>query len=409
MSLGRGLAWSSRLVVRGGLIGLAGFGLGVLTDSRAAFHRFALLPGLRFVDPEDAHRLAIQFLSFPIPIIRDRVKDDQRLKTKAFGLDFDNPVGVAAGLDKDGEAIDGLYALGFAYVEVGTVTPLPQPGNPRPRYFRLELDRASINRYGFNSAGALAVASRMRRRIASLSQPPVHYDVFTPMPGMPRSMRRGRVLGVNLGRNKSSTDEQDYMSGIRTLGPYADVVVINVSSPNTPGLRRLQEKSALQSLLGAVVNERNKLAHHPAVCVKIAPDLSDHELIEVAEAVKSSKVDGIVISNTTTSRSLHLKSIASYESGGLSGAPLKPISMHALKTIAPRLPTEITIIACGGIRSGKDALEYAAAGAHLVQLYTEFVYDGPGCARRIKDEILEELGDSTWQESIGTKINYAVQ
>lgn len=384
------------------------------TDSRSAMHRYLIIPVLRNVlSAEDAHRFAIDAMKAGIAPW-DKIEDDERLRVRLFGKEFDNPVGVAAGLDKDGEAVDPLFHLGFSYVEIGTVTPLPQPGNPKPRYFRLKADRASINRYGFNSVGAAAVAQNLRSRLRAfvsneypslmfmLSEHPTSALVADNL-GFPRSLRRGRVLGVNIGKNRAGDEILDYTTGVRALGPYADLLVVNVSSPNTPGLRQLQRKAALTRLLKAVVEERDTLRPRPPVCVKLAPDLSDSEIVDVAQAVTDARIDGVILGNTTTSRPPALKSSPELvgEAGGLSGPPVREGSLATLRKLAPLLPKHIGVIGCGGITSGKDAVEYARAGAGLVQVYTEFVYDGPGCARRIKDEILDELGTQKWEDIVG--------
>ncbi|OXG34695.1 dihydroorotate dehydrogenase (fumarate) [Cryptococcus neoformans Bt120] len=355
-------------------------------------------------DPEQGHRLAVRVLGWDKwARPRDMGVDGDELQAELFGMHLKNPVGIAAGFDKDAEAIDGLFDLGFGYVEVGSVTPEPQPGNPKPRFFRLEEDDACINRYGFNSLGHGHALARLRLRLAKFAHD--HPSLFpSPLPanlvppaGLPRSLRAGQLLAVNLGKNKASDADSndDYIRGVRTLGPYADVVVINVSSPNTPGLRALQGKQQLERLLNDVVDERNKIAHGtglPKIAVKVASDLSEDELADVASAVRSSGVEGVIVSNTTIRRKeLNLISGNQDQIGGLSGKPLFPYALNALKTLRPLLPPSIPIIGCGGISSGSDALTMANAGASIVQVYTSFGFRGVGTPRLIKDEITERL------------------
>lgn len=329
-----------------------------------------------------------------------------------MGMPLDNPVGIAAGFDKDAQAIDGLFDLGFAYVEVGSVTPEPQPGNPQPRFFRLDEDEAAINRYGFNSLGHGQALGQLKKRLVEFSKE--HPQYFpSPLPpnplppaDLPRSLRRGHLLAVNLGKNKTSPADsnEDYIRGVRTLGPYADVVVINVSSPNTPGLRALQSREALQRLLSDVVKERDsiKIDDLPKLAVKVTCDLSEDELADVASAVRSTGVDGVIVSNTTVRRDgLGLKSDNAAEAGGLSGRPLFPYALAALRTLRPLLPPSVPIIGAGGIWDGADAVEMARAGASTVQVYTSFGYRGVGTPRLLKDEITIDLGPFTWRQSVG--------
>lgn len=333
-----------------------------------------------------------------------------------------------------------------------------QPGNPKPRFFRLTDDNACINRYGFNSDGHASVLSHLRDRILALSlthpslfppsfSPSTDSSTILPPPHLPRSLLPGRVLAVNLGKNKVSAEDSDvdYLSGVRTLGPYADVLVINVSSPNTPGLRLLQGGSRLGSLLSSVVKERDALpepldGRRPKVLVKVAPDLDQDEIKDIAKAVRDSGIDGVIISNTTISRpsSLTSRSCTAFlpssffshhrsrrlnfcnghsllrdllqalanEIGGLSGPPVKPLALTALRSLRSLLPSSIPLIGCGGISTGADALEFAEAGASAVQLYTSFGYKGVGLPSRIKEEVAEELrvrGNKTWGDVINKK------
>jgi len=291
-------------------------------------------------------------------------------------------------------------------VEIGSITPKPQPGNPRPRVFHLPEDDALINRYGFPSDGHASVLSRLRARVSPFQ--PKKVDV-------PASQRPGSVLAINLGKNKASPADSiaDFVSGVEAFGPYADVLVINVSSPNTPGLRGLQTRSALTELLNGVNVARKKIAsaahaaRAPKLVVKIAPDLSEPELLDIASVIKENGVDGVIVSNTTVSRPSSLINLSKGEQGGLSGRPLKPYTLAALRILRPHIPASIPLIGCGGISTGADALEYAKAGASLVQIYTSFGYDGAGACRRIKDELNDLLAKegTTWQHVVDQAVN----
>ncbi|OCF33319.1 dihydroorotate dehydrogenase (fumarate) [Kwoniella heveanensis BCC8398] len=376
-------------------------------DSRSLLHEHVVMPLVRYaLDPEEGHKLAVRVLGWDKwARPRDMGVDGPELQAELFGLPIKNPVGIAAGFDKDADAIDGLFDLGFGYVEVGSVTPEPQPGNPKPRFFRLEEDDAAINRYGFNSLGHGHTLARLRARLYAFAQS--HPSLFpSPLPlnplppsGIPRSLRPGQLLAVNLGKNKISAADsnEDYIKGVRLLGPYADVVVVNVSSPNTPGLRALQGRQVLEKLLRDVVEERNRISTAdglPKIAVKVASDLSEEELADVASAVRSSGVEGVIVSNTTIRRQeLGLASANQDEVGGLSGKPLFPYALNALKTLRPLLPPSIPLIGCGGVSTGFDALAMARAGASLVQVYTTFGYRGVGTPRLIKDEITSELNN----------------
>ncbi|NXD14874.1 PYRD dehydrogenase, partial [Nothocercus nigrocapillus] len=295
-----------------------------------------------------------------------------------FGRRFCNPVGLAAGFDKHGEAVDGLYGMGFGFVEVGTVTPQPQEGNPKPRVFRLAEDEAIINRYGFNSHGHAAVQRRLRARL----------------PAQRRLSEAGMPLGINLGKNRSSADAAaDYVAGVRALGPLADYLVVNVSSPNTPGLRDLQGRAKLRSLLSKVLSERDALPceRKPAVLVKIAPDLSAQDKQDIAGVVCELGVDGLIVSNTTVSRPRGLRSRQRTEPGGLSGAPLRELSTQTVRDMYALTQGRVPIVGVGGVSSGRDALEKIRAGASLVQMYTALVYHGPPAVRAVKQELQELL------------------
>lgn len=322
---------------------------------------------LRQLPPEPAHGLALAALKLGL-VPGDRTPDDPRLRIAAFDLDFPNPVGLAAGFDKNAEAWRPAARLGFGFVEVGSVTPRPQAGNPRPRLFRLTANRAVINRMGFNNAGVAAMAARLAGR------------------------RRGEaILGINLGKNKETVDAAaDYEIGAAQLGPLADYVVINVSSPNTPGLRALQGKVPLQDLVrrthGAL--QRACPAKAPPLLLKIAPDLTDQDLDDIAEVALQGELAGLIVSNTTIARPAGLDPRYAQETGGLSGRPLFAPSTEILRRVYRLTQGRLPLIGVGGIASGADAYAKIRAGASLVQLYTALVYDGPGLVRRIKRELL---------------------
>ncbi|KAJ7155465.1 Dihydroorotate dehydrogenase-domain-containing protein [Mycena crocata] len=369
-------------------------------DARSAIHRYVFTPLLRHtLDAETGHKVAVQVLKSGLGP-RDPVEDDTRLRSELWGQEISNPVGLAAGFDKNGEAIDGLFNLGFSWVEIGSVTPKPQPGNPRPRVFHLPEDSGLINRYGFPSDGHASVLSRLRARVPR----------FFTEESVSAAFRPGAMLAVNLGKNKESSADSidDFVAGVRTFGPYSDVLVVNVSSPNTPGLRGLQNRDILEALLTGVMQAREQLAstRKPKLVLKIAPDLSEDQLVEIAAVIENTSIDGVIVSNTTTQRPTELADSNKSETGGLSGVPLKQYSLAAVRTLRKNLPARIPLIGCGGISTGADALEYAKAGASLVQVYTGFGYDGVGACRRIKDQLVEELSKEglTW----GDVVNKAV-
>ncbi|XP_074142183.1 dihydroorotate dehydrogenase (quinone), mitochondrial isoform X2 [Sminthopsis crassicaudata] len=355
------------------------------------FYAQHLMPTLqKLLDPELAHRLTIRCIS--LGLLPSRALPDSRLlEVRVLGHKFRNPVGMAAGFDKHGEAVDGLYKMGFGFVEVGSVTPKPQDGNPKPRVFRLPEDQAVINRYGFNSEGLSVVEHRLRAR--QQKQTKLTKD------GMP--------LGINLGKNKTSSDAAaDYTEGVRVMGPLADYLVVNVSSPNTAGLRNLQGKEELRQLLNKVLKERDALEgeHKPAVLVKIAPDLTAQEKKEIATVVREVGIDGLIITNTTVSRPASLQGALRSEVGGLSGKPLRDMATQAVSEMYLLTQGKIPIIGVGGISSGQDALEKIRAGASLVQMYTAFTYGGPPVVGKIKRELealLKEQGFSQLTDAIG--------
>ncbi|XP_029464125.1 dihydroorotate dehydrogenase (quinone), mitochondrial isoform X2 [Rhinatrema bivittatum] len=355
------------------------------------FYADHLMPTLqRLVDPELAHFLSIKMISWGL-VPRSRQKDSKALEVCALGKTFRNPVGVAAGFDKHGEAVDGLLRMGFGFVEVGSITPEPQEGNPKPRVFRLTEDQAIINRYGFNSQGHAAVAERLRAR---------HERQM-------RLTKAGMPLGINLGKNKTSEDAAaDYTKGVRTLGLLADYLVINVSSPNTPGLRDLQGKEQLRHLLSKVLKEREALNcdHKPAILVKIAPDLTDQDKQDIASAVLELGVDGIIVTNSTVRRPDDLQSSLKSEYGGLSGRPLRDIATQTIQDMYLLTKGKILIIGVGGISSGQDALDKIRAGASLVQLYAALAYQGPPVVGRVKrelQELLKKQGFNSVGEAVG--------
>jgi dihydroorotate dehydrogenase len=348
-----------------------------------AFDTFSL-PLLRFLDPEDAHRLAIQGLRLLPPL---RLKpDDPKLAVRAFGLNFPNPIGMAAGFDKNAEVPDALLRLGFGFVEIGSVTPRPQDGNPRPRLFRLERDEAVINRMGFNNDGTEAVLRRLAAR-ASL----------------------GGIVGVNVGANKDSPDRvADYVKQIEMFAPVADYFTVNVSSPNTPGLRNLQQAKMLDELLARVIDARERVrtkAGESPVLLKIAPDLSLAELDDVVQIARSRRVDGMIVSNTTLARPATLRELSrAKEQGGLSGRPLFRLSTRMVAETFVRTEAAFPLIGVGGIDSGGAALTKIRAGASLIQLYSSLVYKGLGVIESIKNDLASTLlrtGRESLSEIVG--------
>lgn len=391
-----------------GLVGVSAAAY-YLLDARSSIHEYVFCPLIRnFTDAETGHKLGIQLLKYGFSPrlmahdVRKEAELSSLLGVDVFGTRLRSPIGLAAGLDKNGEAIDALFDSGFSYVEIGSITPEPQPGNPQPRFFRLPRDDAVINRYGFNSSGHLSVvatlAARFMRKWGEENSA--------------MSFRDGKLLGINLGKNKTGDEVEDYLKGVQQLGPYADVLIINVSSPNTPGLRDLQSELKLTNLLTSVVSEREKLGANligkkPPVLVKVAPDLTEPEIESIANSAKLSKVDGIIISNTTIQRPQGLlttdKKLIN-EMGGLSGKPLKPLSLQALRTLRKYTKdSDLVLIGCGGISSGADALEFGKAGATFIELYTAFAFKGPGLPAKVRDELAGLLikEGKTWQQIIG--------
>lgn len=340
-------------------------------------------PLLRVLPAEAAHRLTVRALASGFGgLIASRAEPDPpSLRQTLWGRDFPNPIGIAAGFDKEAEVPDALLRLGFGFAETGTVTPRPQPGNPKPRLFRLEEDHAVINRMGFNSKGLDATLARLAAR------------------------RRVGIVGVNLGKNRDSTDAAaDYLEGVQRVGTLADYFVINVSSPNTPGLRDLQRRDILDDLLRRLVAARDAAAPGTPLLVKIAPDLTPEERAEIAAIASASGVEGIVIGNTTVTRPLGLQSAHAGEQGGLSGPPLLAPSTAVLADIYRQTEGNIPLVGVGGIASAADAYAKIRAGASLVQLYTALVFAGPALVVRIKRglaALLARDGFASIQDAVG--------
>lgn len=400
---------------------LLGFGIGggayVSTVDEATFSGWLfeatkfVNPLFSFLDPEDAHQFAIWAAAHGL-VPREKRPDPSILEVDVWGRKFSNPIGLAAGFDKNAEAVEGLLGLGFGFVEVGSVTPVPQEGNPKPRVFRLPEQGAVINRYGFNSEGIVAVAKRLgaqhaKRKLAETSS--------TTLPTETEQHKSGGkagpgILGVNLGKNKTSEDAAaDYVQGVHTLSQYADYMVINVSSPNTPGLRKLQGRKQLQDLVKKVLAARDEMQWGeegpPPLLVKIAPDLSKQDLADIAAVALALRLDGLIISNTTVSRPDSVIGLLhADEVGGLSGKPLFMLSTNTLREMYQLTRGRITLIGCGGISSGEDAYKKIRAGATLVQLYTGFSYEGPALIPQLKAELaacLERDGFKSVYEAVG--------
>jgi dihydroorotate dehydrogenase len=341
-------------------------------------------PLLRLLDAENAHRLAVCALKIP-PFVK-LVADDPALRVRVFGLNFPNPVGMAAGFDKHAEVPDALLRLGFGFVEVGTVTPEPQAGNRRPRVFRLPRDEAVINRLGFNSEGAEAVLRRLAARVHS-----------------------GGIVGINIGANKDSSDRVgDYVRLIETFAPVVSYFTVNISSPNTPGLRDLQQAEALETLLPRVMEGRaraSKAAGPTPVLMKIAPDVSLGELDDIVAAARRYRIDGMIVGNTTVARPPDLREpTTAREAGGLSGRPLFALATRVLAETFVRVEGAFPLVGVGGIDSGETALAKIRAGAALVQLYSAFVFHGLRLLPAIKSELGRALreGQAALDALVGT-------
>lgn len=345
-------------------------------------------PLLFRLDPETAHRTTIWALKHGLAG-RSSEPDDPILATRVWGLAFSNPLGLAAGFDKDAEVIDAVLGLGFGFVEAGTVTPLPQPGNPRPRLFRLVEDQAVINRFGFNSQGLAAFVARLKAR---------H-----------RKGGAAGIVGANVGKNRDASDAAgDYVTGIEAVCGLADYLVCNISSPNTPGLRGLQAKSQIGELIVRALDARRRAAPDtsrlPPLLAKVGPDLDQQQLRDIAEVALASGIDGLIVGNTTVDRPANLRSAFRNETGGLSGPPLMAKATACLADMYRFTGGKLPLIGCGGVASGADAYAKIRAGASLVQFYSALVFHGPPLVARIRRELAALLRADdfrTLKEAVG--------
>ena len=339
-------------------------------------YKLLFKPLLFLLEPEAAHRLTIKIFNLILSIPRCATLfkkfyfiDDPKLKVHLWGLEFPNPVGLAAGFDKDGKYFGTMSHLGFGFIEIGTVTPLPQPGNDKPRLFRLPQDLGLINRMGFNNDGVGAMVSRLRNR-----------------------KNNTILIGGNIGKNKITPNENatdDYVICFEALFDLVDYFVVNVSSPNTPGLRELQEKAPLTHLLATLMDENNKKGKPKPILLKIAPDLTDTQLDDIIDIVRETGIHGIIATNTTLDRGNLTEDITSIGMGGLSGAPLRDRSTEVIRYISQKSEGRVPIIGVGGITTATDALEKLKAGASLIQVYTGLIYEGPGLVKEINKAILK--------------------
>ena len=343
-----------------------------------------LRPLLFKVDPEKAHTLAIKSLKLNlIPNVFDEHKNDSIFQTKIFGKDLENPIGMAAGFDKNAEVYNALFKLGFGFVEVGTITPLKQYGNPKPRVFRLVEDEALINRLGFNNHGAEIVKDRIKRN------------------------KKLGLLGINIGPNKDSSDRlNDYLIGLKTFYDDADYITINISSPNTENLRTFHEGDKLQDLLKSIMEEKKNLNSNIPIAVKVSPDISKDQVSQISEILLEHEIKAIIVSNTSEATRDKLSNIQRHQKGGLSGKPIEEKSNILINEFYKLLKGKIKIIGVGGVDSGQSAYDKFIAGADFVQLYTGMVFNGPNIAGIIKKELKELLirdGVKNYTEIIGNK------
>ncbi|OAO17268.1 dihydroorotate dehydrogenase (quinone) [Blastocystis sp. ATCC 50177/Nand II] len=346
------------------------------------------MPLVRRLDPEKAHRAGVLIAKYHLaPVDRSFYPE---LKTSLMGLDFNQCVGIAAGFDKQAEAINELFKSGLAFLEVGGITPKAQPGNPSPRMFRLYEDEAIINRFGLNSEGHSAIVPRLQKEY------------------LRQQKHRLGLIGVNLADNKGTPDPvEDYIEGIKNCGPYSDFMVLNISCPNQVGTTALQQESRLREMLDRIYAYLNTLPHHAPLLVKLSPDLLPEEREQIARLVLEYGVDGMVISNTTVSRPDSLKSAAKTEKGGLSGKPLKEKSTETIREMYRLTEGKVPIIGVGGIASGEDAYEKIKAGASAVEVYSALVYHGMGLVPKIKkelSELLEKDGYANVSEAVGKDV-----
>jgi len=341
-----------------------------------------LRPFLFNIDPETAHDLGIKSLKFnPLPSKMFEVEDEQMLKVQLLGKNFPNPIGLAAGFDKSAEAYNSLLRLGFGFVEVGTVTPLKQFGNPKPRIFRLKDDYALINRLGFNNDGIEIIKKRIK------------------------SNGKTGILGVNIGPNKETKDQKnDFCLGLKNFFDIADYITVNISSPNTEGLRDFHDQEKLKDLLLALNKIKKENKTDISLLLKVSPDIEDNHISEIVDVATKNDIAAIILTNTTNGNRDNLRSEIKKEEGGLSGEPLQQISTNMIKKFYKQLNGKIPIIGVGGVNSGKSAYEKIIAGASLLQLYTTFVYRGPSAAKDIKRELIQILkaeGLNNIKEAIG--------
>jgi len=343
-----------------------------------------LRPLLFKVDPEKAHTLAIKSLKFNlIPNVFDEHKNDSIFQTKIFGKDLDNPIGMAAGFDKNAEVYNALFKLGFGFVEVGTITPLKQYGNPKPRVFRLVEDEALINRLGFNNHGAEIVKDRIKRN------------------------KKLGLLGINIGPNRDSSDRlNDYLIGLKTFYDDADYITINISSPNTENLRTFHEGNKLQDLLKSIMEEKKNLNSNIPIAVKVSPDITEDQVSQISEILLEHEIKAIIVSNTSEATRDKLSNIQRHQKGGLSGKPIEEKSNILINRFYKLLKGKIKIIGVGGVDSGQTAYNKFLAGADFIQLYTGMVFKGPNIAGIIKKELKELFirdGVKNYTEIVGNK------